>query len=65
MPKKRVRKAVIKGGMSIRGFTSNFLPFTSTLAFTIASLGLIGVPMTAGYLTKKYLEAGAKSAGDR
>ncbi len=39
------------------------MPFT-TLAFTIASLGLIGVPMTAGYLTKKYLEAGAKSAGE-
>ncbi len=39
------------------------MPLT-TFAFTVASLGLIGVPMTAGYLTKKYLEAGAKGAGE-
>lgn len=38
------------------------MPLT-TLALTIASLGLIGVPLTAGYLTKKYLEEGARLAG--
>ena len=38
------------------------MPLT-TLAFAIASLGLIGVPLTAGYLTKKYLEKGAEAAG--
>lgn len=38
------------------------MPLT-TLAFTLASLGLIGVPLTAGYLTKKYLEEGAKLSG--
>ncbi|MEJ5339545.1 MAG: proton-conducting transporter membrane subunit [Aquificaceae bacterium] len=38
------------------------MPLT-TLAFTLASLGLIGVPLTAGYLTKKYLEEGARFAG--
>ncbi|MFN3598251.1 MAG: proton-conducting transporter membrane subunit [Aquificaceae bacterium] len=39
------------------------MPLT-TIAFTVASLGLIGTPMTVGYLTKKYLEAGAKAAGE-
>ncbi|MFN4319135.1 MAG: proton-conducting transporter membrane subunit [Aquificaceae bacterium] len=39
------------------------MPLT-TIAFTIASLGLIGVPATAGYITKKYLDAGAKGAGE-
>lgn len=38
------------------------MPLT-TLALTIASLGLIGLPFTAGYLTKEYLQKGAQIAG--
>ncbi len=38
------------------------MPLT-TLAFTLASLGLIGLPFTAGYLTKEYLQKGAQLAG--
>ncbi|MCS7308532.1 MAG: hypothetical protein NZ526_08310, partial [Aquificaceae bacterium] len=38
------------------------MPIT-TLSLTLASLGLSGIPLTAGYLSKKYLEEGAKMAG--
>ena len=37
------------------------MPLT-TLALTLASLGLIGLPFTAGYLTKEYLQKGAQLA---
>lgn len=38
------------------------LPFTMA-AFTVAALGMIGVPPTAGFVTKWYLGTGALAAG--
>jgi multicomponent Na+:H+ antiporter subunit D len=38
------------------------MPLT-TAAFTIAALGMIGVPPLAGYITKWYLKKGAITAG--
>lgn len=38
------------------------MPWT-TLAFSIAALGMIGLPPTAGYVTKHYLGVGAEAAG--
>jgi multicomponent Na+:H+ antiporter subunit D len=38
------------------------MPLT-TAAFTIAALGMIGVPFLAGAVTKKYLKLGAEQAG--
>ncbi len=38
------------------------MPLT-TFALTLASLGLIGLPLTAGYLTKEYLQKGAELVG--
>jgi len=38
------------------------MPLT-TLAFTVAALGLIGVPITAGFISKWYLGQGALAAG--
>ncbi len=38
------------------------MPYT-TMAFTIAALGMIGLPPTAGYVSKSYLEQGAHAAG--
>lgn len=38
------------------------MPLT-TAAFTISSLGMIGVPLLAGAVTKKYLKLGAEQAG--
>lgn len=35
----------------------------SMLAFTIGALGMIGVPLTAGYISKSYLMQGATAAG--
>jgi len=37
------------------------MPLT-TLAFTLGALGMIGVPLTAGYVSKSYLSAGAHAA---
>lgn len=34
----------------------------STLAFSVAALGMIGAPLTAGYVSKQYLSAGAHAA---
>lgn len=39
------------------------MPLT-TAAFTIAALGMIGVPFLAGAVTKEYLKLGAEQAGD-
>jgi len=39
------------------------MPLT-TAAFTVAALGMIGVPCLAGAVTKKYLKLGAEQAGD-
>jgi len=39
------------------------MPLT-TAAFTVAALGMIGVPFLAGAVTKKYLKLGAEQAGD-
>ncbi len=39
------------------------MPWT-TAAFTIAALGMIGVPPLAGYVSKWYLQKGAIQAGD-
>ncbi|MBK9137156.1 MAG: monovalent cation/H+ antiporter subunit D family protein [Verrucomicrobia bacterium] len=39
------------------------LPLT-TAAFTVAALGMIGVPPLAGYVSKWYLSKGAVTAGD-
>jgi len=39
------------------------MPLT-TAAFTIAALGMIGVPPLAGYVSKWYLKTGAITAGD-
>jgi len=39
------------------------MPLT-TAAFTIAALGMIGVPFLAGAVTKQYLKLGAEQAGD-
>jgi multicomponent Na+:H+ antiporter subunit D len=39
------------------------MPLTSA-AFTVAALGMIGVPPLAGYVTKWYLKKGAIQAGD-
>jgi multicomponent Na+:H+ antiporter subunit D len=39
------------------------MPWT-TAAFTIAALGMIGVPFLAGAVTKRYLKLGAEQAGD-
>ncbi len=39
------------------------MPLT-TAAFTVAALGMIGVPPLAGYITKWYLKKGAITAGD-
>ena len=36
----------------------------NTAAFTVAALGMIGVPPLAGYITKWYLKKGAITAGD-
>lgn len=38
------------------------MPLT-TAAFSIGALGMIGMPMTAGYISKKYLTEGADLAG--
>ncbi len=38
------------------------MPWT-TAAFTVAALGMIGVPFLAGAVTKKYLQLGAEQAG--
>lgn len=38
------------------------MPLT-TAAFTVAALGMIGVPFLAGAVTKKYLKLGAEEAG--
>jgi multicomponent Na+:H+ antiporter subunit D len=38
------------------------MPLT-TVAFTIAALGMIGAPWTAGYVSKTYLVSGAQAAG--
>jgi len=40
------------------------MPWT-TAAFTVAALGMIGVPPLAGYVTKWYLQKGAIQAGDQ
>ena len=37
---------------------------TAPAAFTVAALGMIGVPPLAGYITKWYLKKGAITAGD-
>ena len=39
------------------------MPLT-TAAFTVAALGMIGVPPLAGAVTKEYLKLGAEQAGD-
>ena len=39
------------------------MPLT-TAAFTVAALGMIGVPPLAGYISKWYLKKGAITAGD-
>jgi multicomponent Na+:H+ antiporter subunit D len=39
------------------------MPWT-TAAFTVAALGMIGVPFLAGAVTKQYLKLGAEQAGD-
>lgn len=39
------------------------MPLT-TAAFTVAALGMIGVPFLAGAVTKKYLKLGAEQTGD-
>lgn len=39
------------------------MPFT-TFAFTLGGLGMIGVPMTAGFVSKWYLVLGALDTGD-
>ena len=39
------------------------MPLTTT-AFTLAALGMIGVPPLAGYISKWYLKKGAITAGD-
>lgn len=39
------------------------MPLT-TAAFTVAALGMIGVPPLAGYVSKWYLKTGAVTAGD-
>jgi multicomponent Na+:H+ antiporter subunit D len=39
------------------------MPWT-TAAFTVAALGMIGVPPLAGYISKWYLKKGAITAGD-
>jgi multicomponent Na+:H+ antiporter subunit D len=39
------------------------MPLT-TVAFTVASLGMIGVPPLAGYISKWYLKKGAIAAGE-
>jgi multicomponent Na+:H+ antiporter subunit D len=39
------------------------MPLT-TAAFTVAALGMIGVPPLAGYVSKWYLQTGAIQAGD-
>jgi len=39
------------------------MPLT-TAAFTVAALGMIGVPPLAGYISKWYLKKGAVTAGD-
>ena len=39
------------------------MPYTMG-AFTIAALGFIGVPLTAGFVSKWYLSLGAMQAGD-
>lgn len=38
------------------------MPLT-TAAFTVGALGMMGTPLTAGYVSKNYLSAGADSAG--
>jgi multicomponent Na+:H+ antiporter subunit D len=38
------------------------MPWT-TAAFTVAALGMIGIPFLAGAVTKKYLKLGAEQAG--
>lgn len=35
----------------------------SMIAFSLGALGMIGMPMTAGYISKKYLTEGADAAG--
>jgi multicomponent Na+:H+ antiporter subunit D len=40
------------------------MPWT-TAAFTIAALGMIGVPFLAGAVSKKYLKLGAEQTGDQ
>ncbi len=37
------------------------MPWT-TMAFSVAALGMIGVPLTAGYVSKLYLSQGAQAA---
>ena len=39
------------------------MPWT-TAAFTVAALGMIGVPLLAGAVTKEYLKLGAEQAGN-
>jgi multicomponent Na+:H+ antiporter subunit D len=39
------------------------MPLT-TAAFSIAALGMIGLPPLAGYVSKSYLQEGALKAGD-
>lgn len=36
----------------------------TTAAFTVAALGMIGIPPLAGYITKGYLQEGAAQAGE-
>ena len=48
--------------VSEMGGAGHRMPLT-TLAFSIAALGLIGVPATAGFVSKWYLGQGALAAG--
>lgn len=38
------------------------MPLT-TAAFSLGALGMMGAPLTAGYVSKQYLQAGAENAG--
>lgn len=49
-------------GVSEMNGVGRRLPWT-TAAFTVAALGMIGVPPLAGYISKSYLQQGALAAG--